>query len=1135
MRLTRIDVAGLPGLTEPFSLEPATGINVVIGPNASGKSSLVRAVRSLLWPDSVADAQRLRLTVEMLVADGPCSARRGLAGDVAWEREGRPLAAPSLPGGDLQGRYELGLFDLTAPGDDDERFAAEIRRQMSGGFDLDLDAGSLYYRHGGTSTRKQRALSDAESELDTVGRALRHLAAREQGLADLNSRLEASTEAVRRITVLKAALAAISTRTNLTEREAALAALPPGLAAFRAEDSDELRSLVRRAHQEQVEIAAAGTRRKAALADLAQLPQAADGAMSPAAVDPLLDAWSIAERDRDAARVACAGAAAQVTLLADRLAGCELPAGTPSRSDVKQLARLFVDAESARARRAAAELLLLELPGNGERGEDGDDAVRAALAELERWLAAPVPSRLLPGAVAVVSLAVALAALTPPAHPLAAAAALVLALGGGIRFVLAVIAVRGSNASARAAAQALRTAGFGTTPADRTAATTFRDDQRRRLAVRDAATSWKSRLDATRRQAAQDEDAAGDEAAQLLARAGMGRHTDGTTVLHDAPLAVALHEARAAAAGRDAELAHCDDRLEAAAKAARAALAAAGAQSPTPATAAAGAALLRDWRDRLAARADAQQRADREQEAIAQSERRRDEALAQLQALRSRLGLAADGTQDDHLAALAGRHAEWQQAVRRRDEAAACLAAAVATADGELVALPANELDGRLARARIEAAREPELRQEIADLSADLRQAREGSRYAEALARRDRLRDELAEDRETARRAALATAILADLREQSAATRPQVLAAAAAHLERFTRGAHRLELVHGGGERPAFAAFDTRSNERVSLADLSDGTRAQLLLAVRLAFIESLEDGEPLPLFLDEALGTTDDERFDAIAGALGELAARGRQLFYLTSQPRDAVAWRAALDARGLPAPTTLDLMAARGRGAAATPAQLPPPPVPFSDRVPALRPWLDAKAQHVAWLLPADRTQQDRLVAAHARLVGAALAASGDLESAGVLTEAAAAELHRRALMLQLFCEGRRVGRGRAVTPEDIDASGAVTPTMRGRVLECLAEAEGDPRAFDRCLDRVGLQQKKKAQLRDYLLEQGIMPDREPLDEAAIVHRMLAELGRRATAAAAASPDVNEVRDCVARWWRAAEVSAPAPGPAD
>ena len=61
------------------------------------------------------------------------------------------------------------------------------------------------------------------------------------------------------------------------------------------------------------------------------------------------------------------------------------------------------------------------------------------------------------------------------------------------------------------------------------------------------------------------------------------------------------------------------------------------------------------------------------------------------------------------------------------------------------------------------------------------------------------------------------------------------------------------------------------------LAELSSGTRMQLLLAVRLAWLETQEQGgETLPLFLDEALTTSDEERFAVMAQSMERLAGSG-------------------------------------------------------------------------------------------------------------------------------------------------------------------------------------------------------------------------------------------------------------------
>ena len=49
MKLERLEIIHLPGLSSGFSLEGlAAGVNLITGPNAAGKSSLVRALGFLL-------------------------------------------------------------------------------------------------------------------------------------------------------------------------------------------------------------------------------------------------------------------------------------------------------------------------------------------------------------------------------------------------------------------------------------------------------------------------------------------------------------------------------------------------------------------------------------------------------------------------------------------------------------------------------------------------------------------------------------------------------------------------------------------------------------------------------------------------------------------------------------------------------------------------------------------------------------------------------------------------------------------------------------------------------------------------------------------------------------------------------
>ena len=68
---------------------------------------------------------------------------------------------------------------------------------------------------------------------------------------------------------------------------------------------------------------------------------------------------------------------------------------------------------------------------------------------------------------------------------------------------------------------------------------------------------------------------------------------------------------------------------------------------------------------------------------------------------------------------------------------------------------------------------------------------------------------------------------------------------------------------------------------------VSDGTRDQLYLSLRIASIErQLEGNEPIPVILDDILVHFDDERAKLALGQLGELAER-TQVLYFTHHER--------------------------------------------------------------------------------------------------------------------------------------------------------------------------------------------------------------------------------------------------------
>ncbi len=82
-------------------------------------------------------------------------------------------------------------------------------------------------------------------------------------------------------------------------------------------------------------------------------------------------------------------------------------------------------------------------------------------------------------------------------------------------------------------------------------------------------------------------------------------------------------------------------------------------------------------------------------------------------------------------------------------------------------------------------------------------------------------------------------------------------------------------------DRPALRCV-REGNAEVDVTGLSEGTRDQLYLSLRLASLMRYADmAEPMPLVLDDVLIQFDDERSRAALGVIAEVATRMQVLFF--------------------------------------------------------------------------------------------------------------------------------------------------------------------------------------------------------------------------------------------------------------
>jgi hypothetical protein len=91
----------------------------------------------------------------------------------------------------------------------------------------------------------------------------------------------------------------------------------------------------------------------------------------------------------------------------------------------------------------------------------------------------------------------------------------------------------------------------------------------------------------------------------------------------------------------------------------------------------------------------------------------------------------------------------------------------------------------------------------------------------------------------------------------------------------------------GFNDQPVLVGVRTQDNARIQTTSMSDGTRDQLYLALRLASIERLmAKHTPIPLILDDILINFDDERSSVTLDILGELCQQ-TQILFLTHHSR--------------------------------------------------------------------------------------------------------------------------------------------------------------------------------------------------------------------------------------------------------
>ena len=1162
MILKRLAIDRLPGISEPFEIKAAgKGIHVIYGPNGIGKSSICRAVESLYWEDR-GSSRRTSITGEFeWEGESWYGEREGAL--VRWRRGDEGNASPNLPSSHHYRCFFLHLRDLidTSPASSID-IASAIRRQMSGGFDLDEIASNLFSPV--THLRIRRERNRFNDALDNVQKAVvdqSRLQTRVGELEQLNSQLEQADTAASRLVHVDRAMGLAQRREKLDGVEQRLEPLPRALAKLTGKENDDIERY--RQRLDTLEERGRELERKIQAAREEQTKTLLSDPLKPADLATWqnnADEVGRIEQALEAARGEAEKARSRLTSAITAIGGANIENASLSLPDHTELFE-FLRASRTHETRVSAigeRLRLLEGFDSPEQDERDLEKYRMAADALRSWLCVPQPesvatrlSRRWPWLLLALVFLLTGAGL---ALFVDSSLASIAALGAGLGLAALFLnnernsKTQGPDDPSTLVEVGLDTSSTGWDSPSVTSALRTLESKIAELEV-----SWRqARAREVERNSLENRNAGLDEAQKGLEsrRQELGTSLGLEQLSPDAELvdfARALDHLRLTRGEHEAATAkarHLDEKHSAVLTELADVLERHG--ESQPANAASAKARMNNLAERNSRLVTAVESERAAKELLKENADDRKSALDLISRIYAEAGLN-DGDWSG-LASLLESLQRYRTLIGEKK----ALQSQIELDRTELEKVGESELSDwdsqslKQLKAKLSdvASQAPSLRDDIANVSTRMEQAQRGNDVQKLIAVREEARANLKTLRDEALLAGAGSFLLDEIEGEYELTRmPRVFERARDHFAGFTFHNYDLRLKKGD-TTPSLFAMDMVQEQDRELHELSDGTRAQLLLAARVAFAEEVEQGKVLPLFLDEALDQSDPQRFESIVRSLGRLAQeQGRQIFYLSSDPLDVRRIQDALDKEKLEIARAIDLGLLRTDEVSAGGSEElrvdPPPAVPEPDgmsaaeygaalNVPKFRPVLAAAEQHMFYVLWDDLKLLRDLVKKGIERAGQWKTVSGTpLAHRLGKRSIADSEIGSRLDLLEVFCELWKQGRGRPVDIDALNDSGALTARFLNDVVAIAKELDGDPAQLLAVLtsrqdDRLrGFQRRTYERLLNYLVEN------EYLDERPILTKAELQLHALATPAANALADGIAI-DCIHRWWEWADKSS-------
>lgn len=1121
--------------------ELSPGVSVVHGPNASGKTTLGRAIRTLLRPDEPSNySDSVRATIEL---DGQRLVLEYDAGRSRCERQddGTPLDYPKLSPVEIGSRHVLALQDLIQSECDGD-LAKAIVKELAGGYDVARAAEQLEFRKT-PSTKRQPGKDYREAEqayraaLDEQDK----LAHEETRLSELRGQEAEARQAQERLKLLEKARQFRRADGDVRRIHSQLGEFPSGVAKTAAHDVERLERLKETLESAQEDRHKASDNLDSAQARAAQcdLPDEGVSAETTETLGAQCERLARLRDDGDRAREKLVEATAQRDK-ALRTLGDRVTTERAERLDADALDELFQvarQAEKVRNQQDVAQQLRQWLVD--EEPTADPDRLRDAVACLHRWLAADDARSALQAAQAAGR-----PDWSDPRLHLAVVGLFLMALSILMAFVHLTwllllplgIAVAASSFWLSRATRSSSEPGAGLAGADPRQG--YRDefesldtelpeswspgDVRRHaryleelLAAaalsRERTNRWGD-LDEQRRRLDLHRKDVDQRRAALIERLGIdvqGDNTESSLWLLAANLDAALAAARDVdAAG--AALEESTRRYESLLDDVNRSLLELGLEAV-------------DDPEQAASRVRRLDRRRQDHDSAAKDIQTSQAALVRLdESIRKtnrelgehfeRFDLTVEDQDEAKLRDWAAQRNEYDAMERQLREARGAYKSARAELADHPDLLGASDeglaAEEEAAKRRADALES--VSREIGGIEQGVASASRGVDLEAKLARRRHCAEELRRHREGDYEAMAGSVLAAHVVDQEEREQhSRVLRRARDLFLRITKG--RYELNVRRSDPPEFSALDVAEERALTLDQLSSGTRLQLLLAARVAFVEAQEQGVKAPLILDETLGNSDELRAEAIIQAVVEICRDGRQVFYFTAQHDEVAKWKNLLaDHKDVPH-AVIDLAELRQFSETERvpslirePYERPPVPEPEGDDWMAYgerlnRPRFDPAASIAGihlWYLIHDPSQLHRLLRGGINNWGQlqALAAAGHAEGIGpdcsVYRQAEAA-----AAIIDAAAKAWRVGRGKPVDRAVLVDSGAVSSAFIDRVAELAVEKSRDAKTILAALEQgavKGFRADKRNTLGEHLHSTGHLTEQQVLSPGEIRERV-------------------------------------------